>query len=186
MRHATSRLQAPALRHSLAVAMFAAGVSAPVPALAAFDIYLKIDNLTGDAAPGFVNTMQVVGYANGVKRSSFTPTCEPLAVTKTVDKATPALMKAAFVGTQFSKVELDLVRNGAIFLKYEMTAEVSIGVTEDSGEAGAAAHPAARSPSGAARLSAAGSSRGTAARVRSAACRRSLPWRRPRRCGPGP
>ena len=126
------------MRRSLLVAAMAAGIVAPVPALAAFDLYLKIDTIAGEVTtPGFANTMQVVGYATGVKRSP-APTCETLALTKYVDKASPILFRAAFLGTHFTKVELTVVRNSLVFLKYEL-GNVTLGLAEDSGDAAAAA-----------------------------------------------
>jgi len=94
-----------------------AAVTAPCPPVAAaFDAYLKIDSIPGEAKDdGHKEWIDLLSYSHGITRppaqpgTPNVPQLRDLTIVKSVDKATPKLMLAACDGKVFPKVEIHLV-----------------------------------------------------------------------------
>jgi type VI secretion system secreted protein Hcp len=124
-------------RPLLAAALAAsAATAAPAPALAAIDMYLKLDNLAGEstnaAFPGWINVNEYqVGFDAGMLRRGpgagggavGKASCSEFKITKRVDMASPALLLATMSGKHFQKADIEFLRTGdgaGVFLKYEL------------------------------------------------------------------
>lgn len=136
------------VRRPLLAAALAACAVVPAPALAAVDMFLKIDGVEGEStfkghekwiqlssySAGFANQAAISGNGREAGKSS----CLPINVTKSVDKSSPPLLSAVMAGQRFSKAQIDVVRSGegsAVFLKYELS-DVIVSSLEEGGSSG--------------------------------------------------
>jgi type VI secretion system secreted protein Hcp len=139
------------VRRPLLAAALAACAVVPAPALAAVDMFLKIDGVEGEStfkghekwiqlssySVGFANQAAAGGSGAAVGKS----TCSPFSVSKSVDKSSPPLLSAVMAGQRFSKAQIELVRSGgdggvgAVYLKYELS-DVIISSLEEGGSSG--------------------------------------------------
>jgi type VI secretion system Hcp family effector len=137
----------------LLAAALAASAVVPAPAMAAYNIYLKLDNVVGEVTGKFDKWIELYSYSSGFSVPTTSqnaagagagragrPTCAPLSAMKLIDSSSPPLLTAAMSGQLFSKAEIDFVPVGTEsaqpFLKYELT-NVMVSSLQDSGSAAA-------------------------------------------------
>ncbi len=135
-------------RPLLAVAL-AASAAVPAPAMAATDIFLKLDNVVGESlADGHKNEIELLSYSTGFSagaiaqgspgagRVSARPSCSAFSAMKLLDRSSPPLLTAVMTGQHFQKAEIQLVRtgegSGAPFLKYELQ-DVMVSSLQEGG-----------------------------------------------------
>jgi type VI secretion system secreted protein Hcp len=142
------------VRRPLLAAALAASAVVPAPAMAAYDMFLKLDNVVGESnAYKFTNWIQLYSYSSGFSVPAVSqgstgagagrvigrPTCAPLSAMKLFDSSSPPLLTAAMTGQRFQKAEIDFVRSGTEsgqpFLKYELQ-NVMVSSLQDSGSVG--------------------------------------------------
>jgi type VI secretion system secreted protein Hcp len=123
------------VRRPLLAAVLAASAVVPAPAMAAVDIFLKLDTIDGESMhKGHFKWIELesyeTGFDNGVRRTfggggvAGKPVCSALGAVKQFDAASPKLMAAVMTGKHFQKAELHFARTGdagEVFLKYELT-----------------------------------------------------------------
>jgi len=153
MTEAKPKLAGSLVRRPLLAVALAASAVAPAPAMAAYDVFLKLDNLVGESTNDkFAKWIQLFSYATGfqaagVVRSAAAAgktTCSPIEATKSVDRSSPPLLTAVMTGQHFQKAEIDFVRsseNGGVFLKYELQ-DVIVSSLQQAGAAGGESAPA--------------------------------------------
>jgi type VI secretion system secreted protein Hcp len=120
------------VRRPLLAAALATGAVVPAaPAIAAMDIFVKLDDLAGESTDvNHKDWIEVKSYQLGVGTAlgpgpgaAGKVTCAPLEIMKVVDKSSPLLFRAASQGTHYQKVQLDLQRqtptNPDVFLTYQ-------------------------------------------------------------------
>ena len=85
---------------ALVAGTLAAGVAAPSAALAQETLWIKIDGIEGEAtADGHQKEIALISYSQSATRpDKGRPTCDPLIVTKSIDKASPILIANVFKG----------------------------------------------------------------------------------------
>ena len=93
------------VRRPLLAAALAASVIAPAPAIAAYDIFLKLDDIVGDSSSAkFAKWIELTSYSvgaqlmtsgqgNGSGRAAGKTTCSPFNAMKFVDRASPPLLR---------------------------------------------------------------------------------------------
>lgn len=160
MAEANLKRSGSLVRRPLLAAALAASVVVPAPAMAAYDMFLKIDNLAGESTSAkFANWIQLYSYSSGFSiatpgqsstgagagRVVGRPTCTPISAMKLFDSSSPPLLTAAMTGQRFQKAEIDFVPSGAgaggtPFLKYELQ-NVMVSSLQDSGSIGGDAAP---------------------------------------------
>jgi len=138
------------VRRPLLAAALAASAVAPAPAMAAFDIFLKLDDVKGESQDSkhkdwielfsySEGVSQVsVGVGNGAARAATNPKCSSFNAQKLFDRASPALLAAAMTGQHFSKGEVNFVHadsDGQVFLKLELN-DVLVSSIQQSGSTG--------------------------------------------------
>jgi type VI secretion system Hcp family effector len=135
------------VRRPLLAAALAATAVAPAPAIAAVDIFIKLDDVVGESQDnnhkGWINVQSFdVGASVPLAQGSGTPTgrttCSPFHITKVVDKASPTLFTAAASGGHYNKGQLDVQRhdgNGVVYLKYELQ-DVFVSSVVDASDTG--------------------------------------------------
>jgi type VI secretion system secreted protein Hcp len=118
------------VRRPLLAAALAATAVAPGPAIAAVDMFLKLDNVAGESQDsnhkGWVDTQSFDwGVSIVPSQGSGTPTgksmCSPFHIVKSVDKSSPTLFVGAATGQHFQKAQIDVQKhdgNGVVFLNY--------------------------------------------------------------------
>jgi type VI secretion system secreted protein Hcp len=144
------KLAGSLVRRPLLAAALAASAVTPAPAMAAYDIFMKMDNLVGEVtqknyekwielfsySAGFVAKTGGVGGAAAGRAS-----CSPFGLMKPVDRASPPLVAAVMAGQRFQKAEIDFVRTsggrgpGGPFLKY-LLQDVVVSSLQESGAEG--------------------------------------------------
>lgn len=139
------------IRRPLLAAALAASAVTPAPAMAAYDIFLKMDNLVGESTQiKYEKWIELLSYSTGfLARTSQgnagapvgRSTCSPFGASKSVDRSSPPLLTAVMSGQHFQKAEIDFVRtsggrgpNGP-FLKY-LLENVIVSSLQESGAAG--------------------------------------------------
>ncbi len=138
------------VRRPLLAAALAVSAIAPAPAMAAYDIFLKLDDIVGDSSNDkFAKWIELASYSVGAQlvspsqgnasgRATGKPTCAPFNANKVVDRASPPLLAALATGRHFSKGEIDIVGTGeraSVFLKYELQ-DVLVTSYQDAGAEG--------------------------------------------------
>lgn len=134
-------------RPLLAVAL-AASAAVPAPAMAAVDMFLKLDNIIGESTSDkHKQWIDLLSYSAGASagavaqgsagagRVSARPSCSTFTAMKLLDRSSPPLLTAVMTGQRFQKAQIDFVRTGdgsAPYLKYELQ-DVMISSLQDSG-----------------------------------------------------
>ena len=118
------------VRRPMLAAALAATAVAPVPAIAAVDVFLKLDDVAGESQDSnhkaWVDTQSFDwGVSMVLSQGSGTPTgksmCSPFHIVKSVDKSSPTLFVGAATGQHFQKAQIDVQKhdgNGVVFLNY--------------------------------------------------------------------
>jgi type VI secretion system secreted protein Hcp len=122
------------VRRPLLAAAVAVSAVAPAPAIAAADVYMKIGTIEGESTDegrnGWIDLLSVSAAidrsndANG--RAAVVPgkpSCSPLLIRKTVDKASPPLLDSVMTLKSFPSVDIEFVRAGnpsQVYLKFEL------------------------------------------------------------------
>lgn len=141
------------VRRPLLVAALAASAVVPAPALAAYDLFLKLDGVEGESTyKGHEKWIHLFSYSTGFDNAGSVgkggaaagkATCSPFYATKSVDKSSPPLVAAVMSGQRFQKAQIDVVRTGefnATFLKYELS-DVIVSSLQEAGAGGGADVP---------------------------------------------
>lgn len=138
------------VRRPLLAAALAASAVASAPAMAAFDIFMKLGDIKGESTDDkHKDWIELFSYSGGVSQASVavgngaaravaTTNCAPLKVQKLFDRASPTLLAAAVTGQHFSNAEVDFVRADAgreVFIKFELN-DVVVSSTAQSAAAG--------------------------------------------------
>ena len=138
------------VRRPLLAAALAASAVAPAPAMAAYDIFLKLDDVKGESQDSkHKDWIQLFSYSEGVSQVSVSagngaaravtrPNCSSFNALKLFDRASPALLAAAVTGQHFAKGEVDFRRAdaaGQVFLKLELS-DVLVSSVQQSGSTG--------------------------------------------------
>ena len=149
MPEAKPKFRGSLVRRPLLAAALAASAVVPAPAMAAYDMFLKLDNVSGEVTTakfekwinvtayslGFSNPSTQVGGGGGAGRVN----CQDIGLSKAFDSSSPELFKGVTTGKHFQKAELDFVRtsekSGGVFLKYELQG-VLVTSLSDGGAAG--------------------------------------------------
>jgi len=111
-----------ALRPLLAASAAAAALALPVPADAAFDMFLKLDGIQGESTQkGHEKEIEVFSFSWGMARTQSIstgraaggrPCVSELNLMKRMDKSTPLLMANVMSGMVIPKGKLTLVKAG--------------------------------------------------------------------------
>jgi type VI secretion system secreted protein Hcp len=124
------------VRRPLLAAALVASAVVPAPALAAYDVFLKLDTLEGEATQkGHEKWIQVystsvafdnaTSQGNGSGAGAGRSTCGPFNALKGIDKASPPLLAAIMTGKRFAAGTVEFVKQGGdisgTFLKYELS-----------------------------------------------------------------
>lgn len=143
------------VRRPLLAAALAASAVAPAPAMAAYDIFLKLDDVRGESTDSkHKDWIQLFSYSAGVSQASVSegngaaravtrPNCSSLNAMKLFDRASPALLAGTVTGQHFSKGEIDFQRadsGGNVFLKLELS-DVLVSSIQQSGSTGGDSAP---------------------------------------------
>jgi type VI secretion system secreted protein Hcp len=143
------------VRRPLLAAALAASAVASAPAMAAYNIFLKLGDIKGESTEdGHKDWIELVSYSSGVSQASVavgngaaravsTPQCAPFNAKKLFDQASPTLLAAAVTGQHFSNGEVDFVRadsGGEVFIKLELN-DVVVSSAEQSGSVGGDSAP---------------------------------------------
>ena len=128
-----------------------AGVLLPLTGWGAFDAYLKIEGIPGEATEAkHQGWIDVLGVTNALLRTASPETPRPLitselSVVKYVDKASPKLLLACAGGTNIPSVQLEFVTTNAGKIKfYEIV--LSNVVARSANMAGSASSVGTRMP----------------------------------------
>ncbi|MEO8677085.1 MAG: type VI secretion system tube protein Hcp [Casimicrobiaceae bacterium] len=136
------------VRRPLLAAALAASAVVPAPAMAAFDIFLKLDNVVGEVTQkGHEKWIELFSYSSGFQGRTSKgdgagvgkAICSAIAAAKAFDRASPPLITAVMTGQRFQKGQIDFVKVGGdtatTFLKYELQ-DVIVSSVQDSGAEG--------------------------------------------------
>ena len=153
MTEAKRKFTGSLMRRPLLAAALAASAAIPAPAMAAYDVFLKLDNVTGEStSKGFEKWIHIDAYSSGFSNPGSTQvgggggagkvSCQDFGLSKQFDRSSIDLFKGVTTGKHFQKAEIDLVRTGrgdspggGVFLKYEMQ-DVLVTSLSDSGASG--------------------------------------------------
>jgi len=152
MTEAKPKFTGSLMRRPLLAAALAASAAIPAPAMAAYDMFLKLDNVTGEStSKGFEKWIRIEAYSSGFSNSGTTHqgggggagkvNCQDVGFSKPFDRSSIDLFKGVTTGKHFQKAELDFVRTGregpgnGVFLKYVLE-EVLVTSLSDSGASG--------------------------------------------------
>ena len=150
MPEAKPKFRGSLVRRPLLAAALVASAVVPAPAMAAYDIFLKLDSVAGEVtSKGFEKWIRVEAYSLGFSNSGSTHqgggggagkvNCQDIGLSKAFDSSSPELFKGVTTGKHFQKAELDFVRtsekSGGVFLKYELQG-VLVTSLSDGGAAG--------------------------------------------------
>jgi type VI secretion system secreted protein Hcp len=122
------------MRAQWIIAALTAGLLAiPLAARAAVEAYLKIDGVVGESQDDqHKDWIELSSFQMGSTQPANGPTATggaaaghasvgDIHVTKVVDASSPTLMQAAAHGTRYPSAEVDLMRNGQVYLVYHLT-----------------------------------------------------------------
>ena len=154
MTEANQKSAGSRVRRPLLAAALAASAVVPAPAMAAFDIFLKLDNIVGEVnQKGHEKWIELFSYSSGFQgrtskgdgASVGKSTCSAIAAAKAFDRASPPLITAVMTGQRFQKGQIDFVKAGgdgapSVFLKYELQ-DVIVSSVQDSGAEGSDSAP---------------------------------------------
>jgi len=154
MTEANQKSAGSKVRRPLLAAALAASAVVPAPAMAAFDIFLKLDNVVGEVnQKGHEKWIELFSYSSGFQgrtskgdgASVGKSTCSAIAAAKAFDRASPPLITAVMTGQRFQKGQIDFVKTGrdgaqGVFLKYELQ-DVIVSSVQDSGAEGGDSTP---------------------------------------------
>ena len=150
MTEAKQKFDASVVRRPLLAAALAAAAVAPAPAMAAFDAFLKLDDIVGESNvklfPQWINLHDFeVGFNAGLTKRGAAggagpgkPSCGEFKLTKRIDRASPPLLLATMSGKHFQKAEIHFRRSSEsseAFLKYELQ-NVMVSSLGESGGSG--------------------------------------------------
>ena len=153
MTEAKPKFTGSLMRRPLLAVALAASAVVPAPAMAAYDIFLKLDNVAGEStSKGFDKWIRVEAYSLGFSNSGSTHSgggggagktyCQDIGLSKAFDSSSTELFKGVTTGKHFQKAELDFVRTGgerngnAPFLKYELQDVLVTSLTNGGGAGG--------------------------------------------------
>ena len=152
MTEAKPKFRGSLVRRPLLAAALVASAVVPAPAMAAYDIFLKLDSVAGEVtSKGFEKWIRVEAYSLGFSNSGSTHlgggggagkvNCQDIGLSKAFDSSSTALFTGVTTGKHFKNAQLEFVRTsggggpGAVFLKYELQ-EVLVTSLSDGGAAG--------------------------------------------------
>lgn len=153
MTEAKHKFTGSLMRRPLLAAALAASAVVPAPAMAAFDMFLKLDSVIGEStSKGFEKWISIQAYSSGFSNSGTTHTgggggagktnCQDFGLSKQFDRSSIDLFKGVTTGKHFQKAEIDFVRTGGgekagsgVFLKYELQ-DILVTSLSDSGASG--------------------------------------------------
>ncbi len=128
------------LRTSMIAASFAVTSLAATNAIAALDMFLKVDGIAGESADSkHKNEIDVLAWSWGAseqaraQRSASQPFCpQALSLTKYVDRATPLLLTKAAMGDSIPSATLTVRKSGADPIEYVVVTFTGVRVASVS------------------------------------------------------